>query len=248
MSDLTIDTFFNGRILVCQAQDGYRYSIDAVILAYHAGGGCGERVLDLGTGCGIIPMILAHRHPHIQIYGIEIQSSLAKLAADNVEANRMADRVTIVNEDLKLLRPEMTGGPIDLVVVNPPFYRADTGRVNPNFQRAVARHELKATLSDVTAAASRMLKRGGRFLAIYTADRLCDMIFEMRTAGIEPKWLRMIQSSERMAAGLVLVEGMKGGSPGVKIPPPLIIYDSNGHYTEEVSRMFEDQTASYSQS
>ena len=121
----------------------------------------------------------------------------------------------------------------------PPFYRADTGRVNLNPQRAVARHELKATLSDVTAAASRMLQKGGRFLAIYTAERLCDMIAEMRAAGIEPKRLRMIQSDENLAAGLVLVEGMKGGGPGVKIPPPLIIYDSKGQYTEEVSLMFQ---------
>ena len=119
MTDLTTDTFFNGRIIVCQEQDGYRYSIDAVILAYHAGGGSGERVLDLGTGCGIIPMILAFRDPHIRIYGIEVQASLAKLAMENVEANRMADRVTILTADMKLLRPEMTGGPVDLVVVNP---------------------------------------------------------------------------------------------------------------------------------
>ena len=239
MTDLTTDTFFNGRIIVRQEQDGYRYSIDSVILAYHAGDGPGERVLDLGTGCGIIPMILAFRDPHIRIYGVEVQASLAKLAMENVEANRMADRITILTEDMKLLRPEMTGGPVDSVVVNPPFYRADTGRVNSNHQRAVARHELKATLSDVAAAASRMLQKGGRFLAIYTAERLCDMITETRTAGIEPKRIRMIQSGENQAAGLMLVEGMKGGSPGVKIPPPLIIYDSEGRYTEEVSLMFQ---------
>ncbi|MFH0727150.1 MAG: tRNA1(Val) (adenine(37)-N6)-methyltransferase [Pseudomonadota bacterium] len=239
MTFLTTDTFFNGRILVLQEQDGYRYSIDAVILAYHAGGGSSTRVLDLGTGCGIIPMILAFRDPLVRIFAVEVQASLAKLAMENIEANRMADRVTILAEDMKTLRPEMTGGPVDLVVVNPPFYKVDTGRVNPNPQRAVARHELRVTLSDVTATASRMLQKGGRFLAIYTAERLCDMIAGLRAAGIEPKWLRMIQSADHAAAGLVLVEGMKGGSPGVKIPPPLIIYDSKGRYTEEVSRMFQ---------
>jgi tRNA1Val (adenine37-N6)-methyltransferase len=239
MAVFTTDTFFNGRILVCQEQDGYRYSIDAVILAHYAAGGTGTRVLDLGTGCGIIPMIIAFRDAHVRIFGVEVQASLAKLAMKNIEANRMADRVSILNEDMKSLRPEMTGGPVDLVVANPPFYRADSGRVNPNPQRAVARHELKATLSDVVAAASRMLQKGGHFLAIYTAERLCDMIAELRTAGIEPKRLRMIQSADHQAAGLMLVEGMKGGSPGVKIPPPLIIYDSKGQYTEEVSRMFQ---------
>jgi tRNA1Val (adenine37-N6)-methyltransferase len=239
MAFLTTDTFFNGRILVRQEQEGYRYSIDAVILAYHAGGGSATRVLDLGTGCGIIPMIVAFRDPHVRIFGIEVQVPLARLAMENIEANRMADRVTILTEDIKSLRAEMTGGTVDLVVVNPPFYKADTGRVNPNPQRAVARHELKVSLSDVTAAASRMLQKGGRFLAIYTAERLCDMIAELRSAGIEPKWLRMVQSSDHVSAGLVLVEGRKGGSPGVKIPPPLIIYDSNGQYTEEVSHMFQ---------
>lgn len=239
MSDVTTDTFFNGRIIVRQEQAGYRYSIDAVILAYHAGGGPGARVLDLGTGCGIIPMILAFRDPHVLIYGIEVQASLAKLAMENVEANRMADRITILTADMKSLRPEMTGGAVDLVVVNPPFYRADNGRVNLNPQRAAARHELRATLSDVTAAASRMLQKKGRFLAIYTAERLCDMVAELRAAGIEPKKLRMIQSRENRAAGLVLVEGVKGGGPGVKLPPPLVIYDSKGRYTEAVSLMFQ---------
>jgi len=239
MAELTTDTFFNGRIIVRQEQRGYRYSIDAVILAYYAGDGSAERVLDLGTGCGIISLILAFRDPRIQIYGIEVQASLAKLAMENVEVNRMSERVTIINEDMKLLQPEMTGGPVDLVVVNPPFYRADTGRVNSNLQRAVARHELKATFYDVSATASRILQKGGRFLAIYTAERLCDMIAGLRATGIEPKRLRMIQSGGNLAAGLVLVEGIKGGGPGVKIPPPLIIYDSNGQYTEEVSRMFE---------
>jgi tRNA1Val (adenine37-N6)-methyltransferase len=239
VTELTTDTFFNGRIIVRQEQRGYRYSIDAVILAYYAGSGAGERVLDLGTGCGIIPLILAFRDSRIQIYGIEVQASLAKLAMENVEVNRMSRRVTILNEDMKLLRPEMTGGPVDLVVVNPPFYRADTGRVNSNPQRAVARHELMTTLFDVSTAASRMLQKGGRFLAIYTAERLCDMIAALRDASIEPKQLRMIQSGENLAAGLVLVEGLKGGGPGVKIPPPLIIYDSKGQYTEEVSRMFQ---------
>ena len=108
-------------------------------------------------------MILAFRDPDIRIYGVEVQASLAKLAMENVEANRMTDRVTILTGDMKLLRPEMAGGPVDLVVVNPPFYRADTGRVNLNHQRAVARHELKATLFDVTAAASRMLQKGDAF-------------------------------------------------------------------------------------
>jgi tRNA1Val (adenine37-N6)-methyltransferase len=238
MTFFTTDTFFNGRLLVRQEQEGYRYSLDAVILAYFAGGERAMRVLDLGTGCGIIPMILAFRDSRARIFGIEVQAALARLAAENIEANRMADRVTIFAADMKSLRPEMTGGPVDLVVVNPPFYKTGTGRVNPNVQRAAARHELRATLSDVTAAASRMLGGGGRFLAIYTAGRLCDMIAELRAAGIEPKRLRMIQSADHVAAGLVLVDGMKGGSPGVKIPPPLIIYDSRGQYTEEVSRMF----------
>lgn len=238
MDKLTIDAFFNGRIQVRQHRSGYRFSIDSILLAGHVFPRPGDTVLDLGTGCGIIPLILAHRNPGIKIYGVEVQRPLAELAVMNLGENRLEDRIEILCMDMKALGPGMTSGQVDMVVSNPPYRKAQTGRVNPDRQRAVARHEIKVTLPDVVDAARRMLRVSGRFVTIYPAERTTDLVLRMHAAGIEPKFLRMIYSGRRTGAKLVLVEGSKGARPGVKVGPPLIIYRDDGSYTGEVQRLF----------
>jgi tRNA1Val (adenine37-N6)-methyltransferase len=242
MKPLTTDTFFNGRIQVKQSRSGYRFSIDAVLLAWHAGPRPGDTILDLGTGCGIIPMILAYRHSKIKIYGIEVQAELADIASRNVSENRMEDQIAILCMDMKTLKHELFPGPVDLVISNPPFRRATSGRINPNSQRAIARHEIKVTLDNVIESARRMLRTGGRFVMIYSVERLTDILTKMRSAGIEPKSIRMIHSTKDTDAKLILVEGKKGGRAGVKIFPPLMIYRLNGSYSDEVEKMFMAQT------
>lgn len=238
MVALTTDTFFNGRIQVKQDRFGYRFSIDAVLLAYHARLRPNERVIDLGTGCGIIPLILGYRNPNVEIWGIEIQEELARLATLNVEENRMEGRISVICTDMKALKPHMIKGPVDLVVSNPPFRKLNSGRINPDRQRAAARHEITVTLYDVVAAVRRILRKSGRFLTIYSAERATDLLTQMRSAGIEPKFIRMIHSGYRTEAKLILVEGVKGGRSGTKIGAPLIIYREDGSYTDEVERMF----------
>ena len=237
MNSYTTDTFFNGKIRIAQDRTGYRFSIDAVLLAYFADPRSGDKVLDLGTGCGIIPLILAYRQPHIAIYGVEVQTELAELAVCNVRENQLEDRITVFCNDMKLLRPAMTAGPVDLVVCNPPFRRQGSGRINPDTQRAVARHEIKANLGDIIQTSHRMLRTAGRLVLIYTAGRLTDVLCRMRTDGIEPKFIRMIHSRQDTAADLILIEGVKGGRPDLKIAPPLIIYDKKTDYTDEVESM-----------
>ncbi|OQY56382.1 MAG: hypothetical protein B6245_18415 [Desulfobacteraceae bacterium 4572_88] len=239
MNKLTTDTFFNGKIRVIQSRSGYRFSIDAVLLANSALPREDGRVLDLGTGCGIIPLILAHRHPGIRIFGTEIQKGLADIAILNVEANHMAGRITIFQEDMKNLRPSMTGGAADMVISNPPYRKPGSGRVNPDQERAIARHEIRATLSDLVQTARRMLRISGHFVTIYPADRMTDLLTQMRNADIEPKSFRTVHSGKHTEAKLILAEGIRGARPGgIKIAPPLIIYDENGNYTDEVSEMF----------
>ena len=239
MTSYTSDTFYNGKIRITQDRTGYRFSIDAVLLAHFADPRSGDKVLDLGTGCGIIPLILAHRQPQIDIYGIEIQTELAELAVSNVKENQLEDRITVFCSDLKSLRPAMTAGPVDLVVCNPPFRRQGSGRINPDSQRAVARHEIKTNLADIIQTTHRMLRVAGRVIFIYTAVRLTDILFRMRTAGIEPKFMRAIHSRPDAEAVLIVVEGVKGGRPDLKIGPPLIIYDQKNDYTDEVASMFK---------
>ena len=238
MNPLTTDTFFNGRIAVQQNRSGYRFSIDAVLIAHHTKPRPGDTVLDLGTGCGIIPLILVYREPEIKVYGIEVQEKLADIASLNIGQNKMSGNITIFCMDMKKLKYDMVSGPVDLVVSNPPYRRAESGRINPDRERAVARHEIKVTLYDVVETASRMLRVSGRFIIVYPAERMTDILTQMRTSGIEPKFLRTIHSERNTEAKLILAEGIKGGRPGIKIGPPLIIYSKNGSYTDEVERMF----------
>ena len=238
MNSYTTDTFFNGKIRITQDRTGYRFSIDAVVLAYHTVPQPREKVLDLGTGCGIIPLILAYRQPQIAIYGVEVQKELSELAVSNVRENQLEDRITVLSADMKLIDPSMTAGPVDMVVCNPPFRKQGSGRINPDAQRAVARHEITVTLGDIIQTSHRMLRTAGRLVLIYTAGRLTDILCRMRTDGIEPKFLRMIHSRQDSEAALILIEGVKGGRPGLKIAPPLIIYDKRNHYTDEVESMF----------
>lgn len=239
MNLLTADTFFNGRIRVKQNRAGYRFSIDAVLIAGLTIPSPDDTVLDLGTGCGIIPLILAYRHPKIKVYGVEVQQQLADLATINVEENRMKDRITIHCMDMKKLKHDMMSGPVDLVVSNPPYRKAESGRINPDQQRAVARHEIKATLYDVVETAQRMLRTAGRFVTVYPAERMADILIQMRSAGLEPKSLRTVHSDRHTDAKLIIVEGKKGGRPGLKIGSPVIIYRKDGSYTDEVQEMFK---------
>ncbi len=238
MNSYTTDTFFNGKIKITQYRTGYRFSIDSVLLAYFADPQAGDKVLDLGTGCGIIPLIMAHRVPDLAICGVEVQVELAELAVSNVRQNQLDHQISVLCTDLKLLELSATAGPVDLVVCNPPFRKKGSGRINPNAQRAIARHEIKVGLSDIVNTSYRMLRTGGRLAFIYTAGRLTDVLNLMRAGGIEPKRIRMIHSRQDTNATLVLVEGLKGGRPDIKILPPMIIYDRSNEYTNEVETMF----------
>jgi tRNA1Val (adenine37-N6)-methyltransferase len=244
MTDMTLlarteDTFFNGRIKVFQYRDGYRFSIDAVLLAAFSAPGDTDRIVDLGTGCGIIPLILGHRQPAVKITGIEVQPELAALAAQNVEANGLKGRVTIIRGDLRLLSIQDFGGPVDLVVSNPPYRKGRSGRINANSQQAAARHEILATLQDVTNAAARLLGIGGRFAVVFPSERITDLLTNLRSAGIEPKHIQTVHAKAHDPAHLVLVSGVKGGRPGTTVHEPLVINQPNGKYSDRVQAMFD---------
>ena len=239
MPSITTDTFFDGKIRVMQYRRGYRFSIDAVLLAHHAAPRRRNKVLDLGTGCGIISLIMARRRSDLRIYAVEVQTELADLAVSNVHQNQLEDRIDVLCTDMKLLTLQLTSGPFDLIVSNPPYHRPGSGRINPDAQRAVARHEIKTSLADVLQTTRRMLRTAGRFVTIFTAKRTTDILTQMRNEQIEPKILRMIHSNRDADARLILIEGLKGGRAGLKIAPPLIVYDEQGEYTAEVKQMFE---------
>ncbi|MFO7962874.1 MAG: methyltransferase [Desulfobacterales bacterium] len=236
----TRDTVFNGAVTVWQERAGYRFSIDALLLAGHVMLKPGDRLVDLGTGCGILPLILAHIHTEAAFFGIELQKRLADLSLQNIAYNKMDDRIRILHSDLKSVRPEMTDGYVDVVVSNPPYRRLHSGKINPNPQKAVARHEVAATLNDIIQASGRILKESGRLYMIYPAIRATDLIFSMRSGGIEPKWIRMVHSFRNEPAKMVIAKGLKWAGPDMEIASPLYIYEDDGRYSEEVRRIFGD--------
>ena len=238
MEPLTRDYFFNGKIVLNQPESGYRFSIDAVILSHLVTPASGETVLDLGTGCGVIPIMLAFRHPEIRVIGVEIQSSLFRLAQQNVADNCLLDRVRMIEKDIGKLLPADIGGPVDRVVTNPPYRKLDSGRINADSQRAVARHELKIDLDTVLRTTRRMLRKAGQFSIIYPSVRSVDLVAAMRSTGIEPKYLTMIHSRPTSPARLVAVMGVKGGRPGLEVGPPFALYHEDGTHTLAVEAMF----------
>lgn len=235
---LTNDTFFNGRISVKQPSAGYRFSIDAVILGNLAVVAAGQRVLDIGTGCGVIPLIVCFRHPEVGlVFGAEIQPELAQIAALNISENQMTGKIRILCKDVKVLCPSDTGGAVDVVVCNPPHFAVNAGRLNPDSQRAVARHEIAMTLADMTGAAARMLGPSGRFTVIYPSERIVDLLAAMRAVCLEPKQVRMIHPRPGDPAKRVLVHGIKGKAPGTSIAHPLYIRTGPERYSDEILAM-----------
>ncbi len=236
-SDWTQDSFFDGKLSIRQGRKGYRFSIDAVILAGSIRPKLRERVVDLGTGCGIVPLLVAFRHPKTILFGVEIQKDLAEMARLNVAENGLTQAIQIIQGDMRSIRPGRFDGPVDRVVSNPPFRRAATGRVNPDSQRAIARHEIKVTLPDLIQTASYLLKTAGKFVIIFTSERLVELIQQMRTYQLEPKSVRFIHSRQDCESKLVMMTGVKRGNPGLKIGAPIFVYNPDGSYTDEVERM-----------
>lgn len=239
----TLHTLSIGNIQLLQGEGGYRYSLDPILLSQFAQMKKATRVVDLGAGCGILPLLLARLSDAEELIGIEIQSGLAERAMRNVQLNNLQDRVQILPGDIRNIQNLLPVGCADLVVSNPPYRSPDSGRIAPDSERATARHELSGGLADFIAAAKWLLKTGGSFAVIYLAERLPELMATLITAGIEPKRLRMVHSRQDAKAKIVLLEGCKGGRPGLAVEKPLFIYKNSGagrDYTDEVLQMYGD--------
>ncbi|MEJ5358774.1 MAG: tRNA1(Val) (adenine(37)-N6)-methyltransferase [Desulfobacterales bacterium] len=243
MKASTEDLFCGGRLRVRQPRCGYRFSIDAVVLAAFLRPRPGQRIADLGTGCGIIALLLASRCPKTNIVAVELQEDLVQLARENVSGNGFSPVIEVVAGDLRRMSRRELGGGFDWVVSNPPFRAPGKGRVCRDGGRAVARHEITLGLDDLLQAARRLLDPGGRLALVYDAGRTADLLCGMRGAGLEPKRLRFVHGSERHAARMVLAEARRGGRPGLLVEPPLRLFDAQGRYTPEVQACLEIDSA-----
>ena len=218
--DESIDEFMDGRLKLIQSRTGYRFSIDAVLLSEFVSIKKGDKVVDLGTGCGIIPLVLLLNRPVGYVFGLEIQEGLALQTNRNALLNGFSRKIGVIRGDIR--HPPMTPASVDVVVCNPPYRKKDSGRVNPDQQRAIARHEILASLEDILNAARQILRTEGRLAMIYPAERLADLMVKMRQYGMEPKRVRIIFPGMESEAKLAMVEATLGGRSGLKILPPLI--------------------------
>ncbi|MBI4496184.1 MAG: tRNA1(Val) (adenine(37)-N6)-methyltransferase [Deltaproteobacteria bacterium] len=234
----TLDALFGGRLQVVQRKDGYRFSIDALLLAHFVGPHPGDRVIDLGTGCGIIPLILAFRRKVQRIVALEIQPPLAELARRNAALNRFCRRISVWERDLKELGKGREAGTFDWAISNPPYRRLGAGRVNPRAEKALARHEIGATLGDILRAARDLLREKGRLALVYPASRGGELLGILGNFGLEPKRLQFVHSREGGNARLLLLEAAKGGGAQLQVLPPFILLGPSGEYTPAAENLF----------
>jgi len=237
-NDIELHNLFDGRLSLYQYTNGYRFSIDTPLLAAFARERLRGSVADLGTGSGVLPVLLARSQKISSLHGLEIQPELAALAERNITLNDLQKRVKIEQADVKEIRALHTAESFESVITNPPFYLLGSGKINPDSQDAAARHELLGTLQDFMSAAAYMLKNGGKFCMVFPAERSTDLLCSMRENRIEPKVVRWVHSRIGEAATMLLVEGIKNAGNQTTILPPLIIYADDQNYTAEVQEIF----------
>lgn len=238
----TLDTLSLGNLQLLQADKGYRYSLDPVLLARFVRVKPGARVVDLGAGSAILSLLLARLTTANRVTGVELQAELAERGRRNIALNQLEDRVAMVTEDVRRIDTFLPAGGTDLVVANPPYRQPGTGRLALGEERAAARHELAGGLAAFVGAAAWAVKYGGRVAFILLAERLPALIEDLLKRQIEPKRLRMVHPRPGQPARLVMLEGRKGGGPGLKIEPPLYLYRQEGQgrqYSEELLRMYD---------
>lgn len=239
MASTTQEKLFGDTYIIRQPRTGYRYTIDSLLLAHFISPEPGQSLVDLGTGSGIIPILLLHRYPTLSVWGVEIQDRLADLAHQNIRDNGLEPSVTILHGDLTRPGDLPLPANLDWVVSNPPYTALPAGRLNPASEKAIARHEVHMTLEQLIRTAAEILTINGRFALIYPVSRLAELLGLLSRSGLAPRTLRMVHPLSRRPARRVLVEAVKGNETPVTLRPPLILQDPAGHPSDEVKRMFE---------
>lgn len=233
-----VDDLLCHGLKIIQREDAFRFSTDAVLLSHFVSLKQGDKVIDLGAGGGVIPLLLADREPKLEIVGLEIQEELLDMARRSVELNGLTSRIRMVAGDLTKASTLFGPRSFTVVVSNPPYLPAGEGHISPVPTVATARHELKMTLAELIREAAMILVPKGRLAMVHRSSRLTDILTEMRRWRLEPKRLRFVHSKEDKPAIRILIEGVKEGKQGLEVLPPLIIYQQNGQYTKEVEHIY----------
>ena len=223
---------------IIQDPKRFCFGMDAVLLAGFAKVKPGEKVLDLGTGTGILPILLEARTKGVSFTGLEIQPESADMAARSVRLNHLENKVHIVNGDIREADRLFGAGSYHVVTSNPPYMTDLHGIKNPNEAKAIARHEILCTLEDVVSQAAKLLAPCGRFYLVHRPFRLAEILTCLCSHGLEPKRMRLVHSYEDREPNMVLIEALKGGRSGMTVEKPLIIFEKPGVYRSEIREVY----------
>lgn len=232
------DLEFKG-LKIIQNKDGFCFGIDSVLLSDFAKNiRHNSKVMDLGTGTGIINILLSGKTKASKFIGVEIQEEVAEMAKRSVELNNLEDKITILNENILNLKNIYDAKSFDAVVTNPPYKKINTGLINENNKQLISRHEITANLKDFIHISSYLLKDFGEFYMVHRPDRLVDIFQDMREERIEPKLIKFVYPKATKKTNLVLIKGIKNGNPFLEYDNNLVVYNEDGSYTDEILKIY----------
>ncbi len=227
-------TEINDNLKLIQNENGLTFGTDAYLLSAFTVGGKNNIGADLGSGTGIIPLLLCNRDKAAKIYAVEVQESFCSLIAQNAELNGLSERIVPLSANVRDLRSVNIGQELDFVVSNPPYMKVDSGKRNMHDEKFIARHEVCGDIGDFCACASRLLKHGGRFYCVWRPDRLVDLIAALRNNKLEPKIMTFVCATKDSEPSMVLVRSVKGGASGVTVTRNLFLHSSREDAAKKV--------------
>lgn len=238
MENERVDDLQRNGLKIIQKTDGFCFGMDAVLLSGFASVKPGERALDLGTGTGIIPLLLSAKTKGDHFTGLEIQTEIMKMAQRSVALNGLEKKIDIIQGDIKEASRIFGAASFDVVTSNPPYMNDAHGLKNPGDVKAISRHEVLCTLEDVVREGTKALKPGGRFYMVHRPHRLAEIITVMRQYKLEPKRMKFVHPFADKDANMVLIEAVRGGGAWLKLEPPVIVYKEPGVYTDEIYEIY----------
>lgn len=238
MENERLDDLQRNGLKIIQKTDGFCFGMDAVLLSGFASVKPGERALDLGTGTGIIPLLLSAKTKGDHFTGLEIQTEIMKMAQRSVALNGLEKKIDIIQGDIKEASRIFGAASFDVVTSNPPYMNDAHGLKNPGDVKAISRHEVLCTLEDVVREGTKALKPGGRFYMVHRPHRLAEIITVMRQYKLEPKRMKFVHPFADKDANMVLIEAVRGGEPGLSWNRRVIVYKEPGVYTDEIYEIY----------
>lgn len=235
-----IDDLGYKELKIIQNKKGFCFGIDSVLLSDYAKNlKSNSIVADIGTGTGIISLLLCKKTNLKKIYGIEIQEEVAEMAKRSVKLNKLEEKFEIINSNIKDIFKVLEPNYFDVIVTNPPYKKANTGLTSEDIKQLISRHEIECTLEDIIEKSSKLLKSLGEFYMVHRAERLVDIMCLLRKYKLEPKSIRFVHSKQFDKPTLILIRAVKNAKEFLNIDKPLVIYKNNGEYTNEILNIYD---------